>query len=335
MGHEIERFLGRVRPVLTLQGSHERTEDQPRRAGRSRPRQRRPEPLHPASMIRERPFLFRERRDRQLEINRSESRRRVRPQIEHQARVGCKILGLIVQRVPQNQDHPLVVHQVLQTSLPQVVSDPCASKQFRTVSIGRQGLAASQPLVPLQHDFFLCPRRAENNGATTQSLDQARNRTEVFVRPEGRHHCFHRLIAQRADPNFQSLEGGRPVHRRVASLGVHDGHLQAVPPVEPLVPATSVVTDPVPVHLQVDSGFQAVHQIVTRVQINVAPLAAIRADRGGMLQVPRSGLVEKVLRNEGAHWADIHDIPGPIGLFQSLVEEGVDHRTVTALDHGE
>ncbi len=54
-----------------------------------------------------------------------------------------------------------------------------------------------------------------------------------------------------------------------------------------------------------------------------------------MFEVPRPSFVEKVLRNQRAHRADVHHVSAPFGLLQPFIEEGVNHRTVPAVHHRE
>src|SRR5690606_33484612 len=55
------------------------------------------------------------------------------------------------------------------------------------------------------------------------------------------------------------------------------------------------------------------------------------ADRGGVLEVPRAGLVQEVLRDQRAHRAQVDDVSVPVRAFEALLEEGVDDRSAPAL----
>src|SRR5690606_22898056 len=76
---------------------------------------------------------------------------------------------------------------------------------------------------------------------------------------------------------------------------------------------------------------QTLHQVVARVDPDVAALRAVRADRRRVVQVPDARLVQEVLVEQRADRADVDDVRVERAVVEPLLEERVDHGAMPAL----
>src|SRR5690625_4706620 len=140
------------------------------------------------------------------------------------------------------------------------------------------------------------------------------------------------LLAVRLEALDELHDGLLPVGRDMLPRVVPDEWcLDPVGTVHPLVVVAPIVAGPEGVDIWVCTWLEPLHEVVPRIDRDIAALCTAGADRVGVVEVPDPCLVEEVPGEECSYGADIDDIASPVRIIEPLIEEGIDDRAVPAL----
>src|SRR3982750_2792210 len=110
----------------------------------------------------------------------------------------------------------------------------------------------------------------------------------------------------------------------------HQRRLDPVTPIHPAIVQAAVVTDEMPIDLEIRPGPQPDHDIVSGVDRDVAALGTPGAYARRLVEIPGTRLVEEILGQERPHRTEIDHVPGP-GMLQALVFRDADVGAVSSL----
>ena len=145
----------------------------------------------------------------------------------------------------------------------------------------------------------------------------------------------HRPAARAAQQRRRPLERLVPVGGvQRAPVALDERGLDPVAAVHPAVGDAPVVAHEVAVHLDVGPRAEPHHDVLARVDGDVAALRAPGADRGRLVELPGPRLVQEVFREERAHGAQVHHVPRP-GVVEPRLGVDADVGPVAALRHVE